>query len=104
MLRCDGRNQRKSGLLPAFSSSSEVFASTLPGHYFPQPLLLLAARFLLGVFLVIRALRSVRLARIGALRIPTRRRIGLRWLFGSSPAGGVRRRTRCGRRRRSIRG
>src|SRR5258708_22377752 len=62
-------NQRKSERLPAFSSQSEVFPSTLPGHYFPQPLLLLAARFLLGVFLVIRVLRSVRLARIRPLRI-----------------------------------
>jgi hypothetical protein len=36
-------NQRKSGHLPAFSSQSEVFPSTLPGQYFLYPLLLLTA-------------------------------------------------------------
>src|SRR5258708_26220416 len=96
-------NQRKSGHLPAFSSQSEVFPSTLPGHYFLYPLLLLAARFLLGIFLVVRVLRSVCLIRISGLRIAVRRLRRLRWLFASRSAGGICTRCRGGRPARSIR-
>src|SRR5258708_38500909 len=90
-------NQRKSGHLPAFSSQSEVFPSTLPGHYFLEPLLLLAARFLLGILLVIRVLRSICLIRVRGLRIAARRIRRLRWLFASGSAGRL-----CSRRRRGC--
>ena len=55
----------------------------LPGKDFFQTLLLLAARFLLGVLLVIGALSCIRFSRVRRLRVAVRRCVGLRRLFAS---------------------